>query len=67
MEKLALVESILNVAEFSLKEEDYLEDIVEWNEETIERFHDELISRGKDIDIEELKECERVVELCRLI
>ena len=66
-EKLEFVERVLNVAQYSLKEEDFLEDIYEWDMDSMENFQAELQNIGKDIDIEELKNCERVIELIRLL
>ena len=66
-EKLEFVERVLNVAQYSLKEEDFLEDIYEWDQDSMDNFQAELQNMGKDIDIEELKNCERVIELIRLL
>ena len=66
-EKLEFVERVLNVAQYSLKEEDFLEDIYEWDSDAMDNFQAELQNMGKDIDIEELKNCERVIELIRLL
>lgn len=66
-EKLEFIERILNVAQYSLNEDDFLEDIYEWDMDAMDSFQAELQNMGKDIDIEELKQCERVVELCRLL
>lgn len=66
-EKLEFIEGVLNVAQYSLSEEDLLEDIYEWDMEAMDNFQSELQNMGKNIDIEELRQCERVVELCRLL
>ena len=54
-EKLEFVERVLNVAQYSLKEEDFLEDIYEWDQDSMENFQAEFQNMGKDIDVEELK------------
>ena len=48
-------------------EEDFLEDIYEWDQDAMDNFQAELQNIGKDIDIDELKNCERVIELMKLI
>lgn len=66
-EKLEFIENLLGLPMYSLKEETNLSDIETWNLDTMVDFQNELLDYGKDISIEELQECERVVELLRLI
>jgi len=66
-EKLELIEKILGVPMYSLNEETELVDVETWDLDTMEEFQNELIDLGKDISIEELQQCERVIELIRLL
>ena len=67
-EKLDLLESLLRLPNGYLKEETFLEDVEGWDDlETIADLQTELSNRGIDIPLEELKEFERVAELCRLL
>ena len=66
-EKLEFVENLLGLPMFSLKEETLLSDVETWNIDTMMDFQNELADFGKDILVEELEQCERVVELLRLL
>ena len=66
-EKLEFIENILGLPMYCLKEEMELSDVETWNMDTMIDFQNELIDMGKDISIDELQECERVVELLRFL
>lgn len=66
-EKLEYIENLLGLPMYSLREETALCDVETWNIDTMIDFQNELLDRGKNISIEELQECERVIELLRLI
>lgn len=66
-EKLEFIENVLGLPMYCLKEETNLCDIETWNVDTMLDFQNELLNIGKDISIDELQECERVVELLRLL
>ena len=66
-EKLEFIENLLGLPMCSLEEDTFLTDIETWNIDTMIDFQNELLNMGKDISIEELEECERVIELLRLI
>ncbi len=66
-EKLEFIENLLGLPLYSLKEETGLSDVETWNIETMISFQNELIDMGKDISIDELQQCERVIELLRLL
>ena len=66
-EKLEFIENLLGLPVYSLKEETYLSDIETWDTESMVNFQNELLALGKDILVEELEQCERVIELMRLI
>ncbi|MBP3284781.1 MAG: hypothetical protein J6M02_04715 [Clostridia bacterium] len=67
-EKLTLLEEILRLPMGSLTEETFLEDVDGWDDlQTLMDLQTELTMRGIEIPIEELKEFERVSELCRLL
>lgn len=65
-EKLEFIENLLGLPMCSLSEDTFLIDIETWNMDTMIDFQNELLNMGKDISIEELQECERVIELLRL-
>jgi len=67
-EKLDLLEAMLQLPSGSLTEETFLEEVDGWEDlQTITNLQMELSNRGVDIPIEELREFERVSELCRLL
>jgi len=66
-EKLEFIENLLGLPTYSLKEETFLDDVETWDMDTMVNLQNELLDLGKDISIEELQQCERVVELLRLI
>lgn len=66
-EKLEFVENLLGLPLYSLSEETELSDVETWNLDTMTDFQNELTDLGKDISIEELEQCERVIELLRLL
>ena len=66
-EKLEFIENLLGLPMCSLSEDTFLTDIETWNIDTMIDFQNELLNMGKDISLEELQECERVIELLRLI
>jgi len=66
-EKLEFVENLLGLPLYSLKEETKLEDVETWCLETMTDLQNELADLGKDISIDELEQCERVIELLRLL
>ena len=66
-EKLEFIENLLGLPMYSLKEETALSDVEVWDMEAMVNFQNELIDMGKDILVEELEQCERVVELLRLL
>lgn len=66
-EKLEFLENLLGLPLYSLKEEMFLDDVETWDIETMTDFQNELVDLGKEISIEELQQCERVVELLRLL
>ena len=66
-EKLDLLEEILRLPNGSLTEEMYLEDVDGWDSLTITNLQMEFAMRGKEIPFDELRQFERVSELCRLI
>ena len=65
-EKLECIETLLGLPMCSLNEDTFLIDVETWNIDTMIDFQNELLNMGKDISIEELQECERVIELLRL-
>lgn len=66
-EKLEFIENLLGLPMYSLEEETNLLDVEVWDTEAMVNFQTELLERGKDISIDELEQCERVIELLRLI
>jgi len=66
-EKLEFIENFLGLPLYSLKEETFLSDVENWNLDSMVDFQNELIDLGKEISIEDLQECERVIELLRLL
>jgi len=66
-EKLEFLENLLGLPVYSLKEETDLLDVETWDMEAMVNFQNELSDLGKDISIEELEQCERVIELLRLL
>lgn len=67
-EKLDLLEGLLRLPTGSLTEETFLEEVDGWDDlQTITDLQMELSIRGVDIPLEELREFERVSELCRLL
>ena len=66
-EKLEFIENLLGLPMYSLKEETDLLDVEVWDMDAMVNFQNELSDLGKDISIEELEQCERVVELLRLL
>ena len=66
-EKLEFIENLLGLPMCSLREETFLEDVETWDLDSMINLQNELIAQGKNISIEELQECERVIELLRLL
>ena len=66
-EKLEFIENLLRLPVYSLDEETDLCDVEVWDMEAMVNFQNELSDLGKDISIEELEQCERVIELLRLL
>lgn len=66
-EKLEFIENLLGLPVYSLDEETDLSDVEVWDMEAMVNFQNELSELGKDIPIEELEQCERVIELLRLL
>ena len=67
-EKLDLLEALLRLPSGYLTEETFLEDVDGWDDlQTLSDLQMELSNRGVDIPLDELREFERVSELCRLI
>jgi len=66
-EKLEFIENLLGLPVFSLKEETDLNDVETWDMDAMINFQSELSDLGKEIAIEELEQCERVIELLRLL
>lgn len=66
-EKLEFIENLLGLPLYSLKEETELNEVEVWDLNTMTDFQNELLDLGKNISIEELEECERVIELLRLL
>jgi len=66
-EKLDLLEELLHLPNGSLTEEMYLEDVDGWDSLTITNLQMEFAMRGVDVPFEELRQFERVSELCRLL
>ena len=65
--KLEFIENLLGLPLYSLKEETELSDVETWDLNTMTDFQNELLDLGKNISIEELEQCERVIELLRLL
>ena len=66
-EKLEFIENLLGLPVYSLKEETDLSDVETWDMDAMVNLQNELADLGKDISIEELEQCERVIELLRLL
>ena len=66
-EKLEFIENLLGLPVYSLEEKTDLLDVETWDMEAMVNFQNELSDLGKDISIEELEQCERVIELLRLL
>jgi len=66
-EKLEFIKNLLGLPVFSLKEETDLNDVETWDMDAMINFQSELSDLGKEIAIEELEQCERVIELLRLL
>ena len=66
-EKLEFIENLLGLPLYSLSEETELLEVETWDLDTMTDFQNELLDLGKEISIEELQQCERVIELLRLL
>jgi len=67
-EKLDLLEELLRLPCGSLTEETFLEEVDGWEDlQTLSDLQMELSIRGVEIPLDELREFERVSEICRLL